>query len=1093
MKILQWTIACICMLWSTVAFAQESIEAYDPIKFNVDAHALMKEGKLIEAEKLFSKIHVSDSLYNEVLFNRALCLRLEGQIDRALELVEEGLELNDQYVPDFNINKASCLDSLGKTEEAIELIESVEKQFPFNYDLKIKRSDLYSSLGAYNKSIELVQECILNEPVRRSHHVYLANLFYKSKGLTHVVLPLTAAIALDPENEGNLNLVQTLNKILSSKSEIKEPLFAIDSYDESFEEVDDLVSNYIALSDDYKIPGVISVRYLKQLHLILSESNLDQDAFFTNVYLKKFKPIIENNVFGEFAGLLLLISKNASHQKYINKNYDVIKKIYGQLYDSFEAMGEKKKAPEGFLIDEVEYLYNDEKRLSIITTFDKTSNIIVGPTWYINKEGTVETKGTFDEKGNRQGEWLWYHSTGELFRTGQYIDGEFDGVVTDYYKDGGLSASYNFKMGKRNGISEYYKLIGYKYEEQDYIDGLLDGEVRNYYPDGTLEAVSKVKADQKEGPQINYYEDGSIRSKSNYVADKLTGEHVTYFRNGVIDFKEHFNEGKSNGAFISVYKNGKTFLEGQVKNDNKIGVWTTYHRDGTLDKIEEYDLNGKKNGLIKYYAANGILENEATYKSDELVRYVNYDKDGNIKSEYKEKKHKLTFVSTRLNGSVASQGQFINGLRTGTWQYTDPYGQTYAEEVYRLDKLEGVRKQYFQEGVLQSTITYREDQLNGPNTEYYANGNVKIQANWKNGNYHGRFVEYFMDGTIYKDLYYTKGVQNGINKYYYPGGQIYLKEVFELGYIMSKERYNHKGEITGIWVSKGGGGKEEYSFGPGKGVMGVSNYSGGDYNGESLRFHVNGNKRYTSNYINGLINGETISYDIDEKVLYEYNYHYGDSHGEFRWYYPDGSISQKSSYEYDKINGESFSYYENGEIGEVLSYRYDKIINEKDYSETGDLIISINFFDGYITSYNYLSSNKKPVEDIPVESGTAKIEAYFSNGNKSVSYELKHGKIDGKYYQYHSNGNIHKELNYINGSLDGVQILYYANGNKKSTSMYTYDLINGINSSYYEDGTIKKEEAYLLDEKHGDSIFYNKDGSIKRTLKYHGDVIYDVE
>ena len=127
------------------------------------------------------------------------------------------------------------------------------------------------------------------------------------------------------------------------------------------------------------------------------------------------------------------------------------------------------------------------------------------------------------------------------------------------------------------------------------------------------------------------------------------------------------------------------------------------------------DELGRRQGVWKYYHANGDLREESTYvnnlqegtctkyfqgkKTQIECNYLNGRKDGDYKRYF-------------LSGQVAIEGKYIYGQRDGVWTEYYEDGQTKSEREYKKGVREGNWKIYNRKGEKLSDVTYK----NGVNT-----------------------------------------------------------------------------------------------------------------------------------------------------------------------------------------------------------------------------------------------------------------------------------------------------------------------------------------------------------------------------------------
>ena len=64
------------------------------------------------------------------------------------------------------------------------------------------------------------------------------------------------------------------------------------------------------------------------------------------------------------------------------------------------------------------------------------------------------------KSGVKDGSWLWYWSTGQLWSKGKYKSGEKDGAWVSYLENGQLWSKENWKNGEKKGAWVFYRENG---------------------------------------------------------------------------------------------------------------------------------------------------------------------------------------------------------------------------------------------------------------------------------------------------------------------------------------------------------------------------------------------------------------------------------------------------------------------------------------------------------------------------------------------------------------------------------------------------------------------------------------------------------
>ena len=133
------------------------------------------------------------------------------------------------------------------------------------------------------------------------------------------------------------------------------------------------------------------------------------------------------------------------------------------------------------------------------------------------------------KKGKPHGQKDRFYENGQLASTGNYIDGNEDGVWDRYdilglkenYKDGKLKSKGNFKDGKEDGPWEFYGTIA-TLEKGNFKEGKKDGVWTTYFQDGQVHTIS-FKDGILNGPNHMYRPDGTLAVLHNYLNGEQDG------------------------------------------------------------------------------------------------------------------------------------------------------------------------------------------------------------------------------------------------------------------------------------------------------------------------------------------------------------------------------------------------------------------------------------------------------------------------------------------------------------------------------------------------------------------------------------------
>lgn len=203
--------------------------------------------------------------------------------------------------------------------------------------------------------------------------------------------------------------------------------------------------------------------------------------------------------------------------------------------------------------------------------------------------------------GLKEGKWVEYvDSNGDIMS---------DTIGTEYYL-------VVYKAGKRYGIAKGYD---------------------KKYP-GKLQAVIPYKDGEKNGVEKGWDENGILFMEVPYTDGKEDGVEKWYSKSGKLQCQIPYSNGKVNGVWVSYFDTTNSFMnwgessltriEMPFINGKEDGIEKWYYSNGILFQEIPY-INGEINGIAKEYSENGKLESETTYKNNKIKNVKNFDKNGN--------------------------------------------------------------------------------------------------------------------------------------------------------------------------------------------------------------------------------------------------------------------------------------------------------------------------------------------------------------------------------------------------------------------------------------------------------------------------------
>jgi antitoxin component YwqK of YwqJK toxin-antitoxin module len=151
-------------------------------------------------------------------------------------------------------------------------------------------------------------------------------------------------------------------------------------------------------------------------------------------------------------------------------------------------------------------------------------------------------------------------------------------------------------------------------------------------------------------------------------------------------------EGTSVTHLVKKDAEGKILEEGFIRNGKKDGQWITYNAaKGSVETVDSY-IDGKLNGYSFIISSRGYIDQQAGYINNELNgRNFKY-RYGRPKSEMFYKNGKLDGLQKEYydNGKIQQETEFKNGAQDGVYNYYSDDGILRMSYQYKNgEKVEG--------------------------------------------------------------------------------------------------------------------------------------------------------------------------------------------------------------------------------------------------------------------------------------------------------------------------------------------------------------------------------------------------------------------
>ena len=187
------------------------------------------------------------------------------------------------------------------------------------------------------------------------------------------------------------------------------------------------------------------------------------------------------------------------------------------------------------------------------------------------------------------------------------------------------------------------------------------------------------------------------------------------------------------------------------KTGNVTGTYFRYYKSGVLAEKSQW-LEGERNGLTELYED----------KTEAVLLRANY-KLGKLDGKY-EKWWRQWDAPYKLVKMISCA--YKNDEKDGSYkEWHTSTEKLKIDENYKMGKLDGVSKSYYEDGKLLWERSYIDGSQHGTDKTYYNTGKIRDEAFYQNGYKQGISKEFYEDGKIKRELNYEKS-NFLVGKYY---------------------------------------------------------------------------------------------------------------------------------------------------------------------------------------------------------------------------------------------------------------------------------------------------------------------------------------
>jgi antitoxin component YwqK of YwqJK toxin-antitoxin module len=1070
-----------------------------------EGEALRAKEQYLEAAARYQLVTPGDSSYAPAQSNLALSLLGAKKYEEAIAAAQRSLAAEPFDAHTLNV-LASVQEGAKQFEAADQTYAKALKLYPYSAALWLDRAICEYNQAHTALALNYLQHALVLRPGLGTPHRLLGVLAARQGQPAHALISLLTFLAIDPEGERSQSVLLLVEKLSSGQPIVDDnEKVAPISPNAAFEELDQLITSKVALTNDYVTKVKFNASLVKQTQLLVEKFPTDADPasdFWVRAYAPLVQVLRQEDNLTTFTYLILLSASDKRAQQWVKSNKSRVEKLATALSTPLLAIRSQQALPDGKL---AAAWYNGALIQGLGPgTREADGNITptAGPWLLVGESGEIKERGSFAGPAKRGGLWQTLRPDGTVEVEENYGSagaslGELDGAVRTFYPTGQLRYESTYKAGKLEGTGKSYTITGKVSETRPFVHNDYEGEVTSFFPSGTPSARTQMHADKKEGSTTRYYPDGVPEMRHAYAADKLQGPFEVFYPNKVLEKKGTYRNDELDGPYLVNHPNGQLRETGTYTNGQRTGLWREYYPSGKLSVEHTYDEAGKEHGAYHDYDTQGRHYSDTYYDHGRIVRLVHLDAAGKTTSDVTLKKGRQEVKAYDLEGRLRSTGFVENGQMVGEW------------------------RRLFSDGMLQEVARYDAagNQV-GRGELYYANGQLRQRSDYgPDGRREGYFEQYYVDGQLQQTGFYHAGQSQGVWKAYNASGRLTQEREYNGDALNGPMRnYEAAGQPTEEWT---------YAYGKLRGVVSydstgrvterqdlpapatelLRHFPGnapsattvlnraalldGGYEGPTTWLYPGGQPEVTMLMHGGKRYGAYRAQYVNGQTSQEGEYLNGERYGQFSSYYADGTLANRGRYLADEQVGEWTFYFPNGKVEKEQHYSDAGELEgpSRYYNPAGELLLEQHYAGGRLVSWLAPGAAAGAAPQ-PIAPAGGTVQATFANGKPSASQTYEHGYPSAPFVYYYNSGQVFRRLNYLKGVHSGALVSYWPNGKLMEEENYLHGERHGRCRYYRPDGTLERQETYRVGERRGLTTYYDAQGKVQRTESYWNNSFY---
>lgn len=1078
------------LLASTLIAQTNNNQLINSGKLLVDAEKLHDDGKYKEELQLYKQIPRSDTNYVDVLHDMAVCTFSDSDFEASRGYAELGLKLFPENASDWYNLIANALESLGKKADAALFYDKIISIDPNSYLAWFNKGILHYHLQKYADAKKCFQNALLINAFYSPAHYFLGKTYLMDGNLPAAMLCLSTSLAVNPDGKYRVNATDTLsaishiNDVVAAKADAAHFTKA-----DNFAMQQEILTSKISLDKQYKLQTDVEDPITRQLQVLCEKLDYvkTDTGFCMQFYVPFFKDVFQQNKFNLLVNFMFGGLNIKSVQEFNKKHKKEIEDFVTFEVAYFNTIKETRmlnvQARQGVTI---RYLFDDGNVSGKGAWKDNGNDkLLFGPWEFYYPGGQLKSKGTLNDKVNKEGEWFFYFKNGQLKEHSFFVDGEANGKSTYWFDNGNINEEVNYKNGKEDGEERTYYYNGLPHEIIQYKEGKKEGSAKGYKSTGDFSYDVSFKNDVQDGPEIYYYPNGKVLTQAVYVNGKVDGPYKKFAENGTVIMQGVYVSDEPDGPWKTWYPSGKIKEEYTYQNGDLTGEYNEYYENGKQMQHVNY-VAGKQDGKSAYYSDDGRLTSEGNFEKGRLRAITSYDIKGNVITSNTSRNGAGFFTFYNEFGKKATESNFTkDGVKEGTSTAYFEDGVVSSTAEYRKGSLNGIKINYFHNSNLNDKLSYTDDKEDGYYTSFFSNKNPRYEGWFVDGKKQGAFIAYNAQGNRSSASWYKDDELHGYTEYYNPNGKEDYESLYDEGWLKHITQFDSTGKVLEDVSLPKGNCDFTFYYNCGKPYVKAS-YRNYHLQGRYDAFFPDGTQSYVKFYNQGREDSIYREYYYGGKIKTEGSYATGTKTGLWKQYYDNGQLHYDEIYADDELQGKSTFYNEDGTKNRAYFYKDNALDGSTTfYGDSNKVAIVFNYHNGRMLSYTYEGKDGKLVEPIPFDSQTGTATAYYKNGVKSAVMSYVNGVAQGMRTIYFSNGKVFFEGMRLDGDYQGVQKKYAVNGQLLSEENYDNDNLHGISKYYYPNGKIKSEENWYNGNENGTFKYYDETGKLKQTRFYY--------